>query len=439
MEPGPRPNVDVLIRGIHAAAGSGDGWAGAVSGLRSLLRGRAAMLARHDFDSGRGEWLCESPARPAERKAYPQHSLHNPWFLSSSEYRPGRVMTGDELIDPDLLRRSDFYRRHLEPLGLHHRLCGVIQRDADIVFYAEVLRGPGQPAFDDDERALFASILAHLTIALANHRQFVVEHRENSAMRSVMDRMESAVLVVDEDANVLFANARTAQLLEGFAGLEMRGERIAAASRSENRALRAAIADAAANGATNGAGDASPAACVTLSSPGVAYPVAVSVLAAGNGPLPALGGSRRCAVLVAKDPRHRNGEFDCCAFASLFDLTPAQERLAALILAGHRLSDASRVLGVSGNTARSHLKQVYLKTDTHSQVELVQPPRAGLRRAPLTDRASTDRPARTRLRPRSSAGVIRFRPERRHRSVASVRAGPRHASPSKAKGLHLDE
>ena len=367
MEPGPPPKVDALIQGIHAAAGSGDRWAGAVSGLRNLLRGRAAMLARHDFDSGRGEWLCESPARPAERKAYPQHSVHNPWFLSSSEYRPGRVMTGDELIDPDLLRRTDFYRRHLEPLGLHHRLCGVILRDADIVFYVDVLRGRGQPAFDDDDRAVFASILAHLTIALANHRHLVVEHRENSAMRSIMDRMESAVLVVDEDANVLFANARAADLLEGFAGLEMRGERIAAASRSENRALRAAIADAAANGA----GDDSSAGCVTLSSPGGAHPVAVSVLAAGNGPFRALGGPRRCAVLVAKDPRHRNGGFDCCAFASLFDLTPAQGRLAALILAGHSLSDASRELGVSGNTARSHLKQVYLKTDTHSQIELV--------------------------------------------------------------------
>ena len=226
MHPEPAPKLDALIHSIHAAAGFDDRWKEAIAGLRDVLHGRAATLARHDFGSGRGEWLFESPARPAERKAYPRYSIQNPWFLSSSEYRPGRVMTGDELIDPNVLRRTDFYQRLLKPLGLHHRLCGVVSRQADIVYYAVVLRGREQRAFDAGDRELLASILKHLTISLGNHRRLMTEHRENLALRSVMERMESAIFVVDENAKVLLANTRSEELLESFEGLEMQGERI---------------------------------------------------------------------------------------------------------------------------------------------------------------------------------------------------------------------
>ena len=366
MRPESLPGLDALIHSIHAAAGFDDRWEQAISGLRAVLGGRAATLGQHDFGSGHGEWLFESPARPAEREAYPRHSVHNPWFLSSSEYRPGRVMTGDELIDSNVLQRTDFYRRLLEPLGLHHRLCGVVSRQADIVHYAVVLRGPEQPAFDAGDRSLFASILRHLTISFGNHQRLVTEHRENVALRSVMDRMESAILVVDENARVLLANTSFTELLESCDGLDLRGGRIAAASRAEDRALRETIAEVAYDA------PCASAKTVTVSSPGEPYPVAITIFPARDETFEGVDERDRCAVLVAKDPHHRHIGSEGCAFANLFGLTAAQGRVAALILAGESLSDASQVLGISDNTVRSHLKQIYLKTETHSQIELVR-------------------------------------------------------------------
>ena len=325
------------------------------------------MLGRHDFTSGRGEWLFESPADPVERESYAQHSVHNPWFMSSSEYRPGRVMTDEELIGRDVLQRTDFFRRYLEPLGHDHRLCGVILRREDIVYHADILRGRGQPEFDSGDRALLGSILKHLTVSFEIHRRLMFEQRENSVLRSVMDRMDSAVLVVDEGARVLFANARSADFLDSFGGLEKRGERVAAVSRAEDRELLEAIAEATADIPDPGG----PVKSVTVSSPGEPHPVAVSVVRGGDGEHDALGESGRWAVLIAKDPYFTRGDFECCAFTRLYDLTPAQGRLVGLILSGHGLTGAARALRVSQNTARSHLKQVYLKTDTHSQIELV--------------------------------------------------------------------
>ena len=292
--------------------------------------------------------------------------MRNPWFISSLEYRPGRVMTGDDLIDATALQRTDFYRRHLKRLGLHHRLCGVVLRREDLVYYVDVFRGRSQPAFNTDDRALLAAILKHLTVSLRNHRRLASEHNENRALRSVVERLEPAVFMVDEAGEVMFSNARSAEFLEGFEGLEVRNGCIAAVSRTENRALLGAIAEAAGGMAPDRDGK-----LVTVSGPAESYPVAVSVIPAAVDQIDNLGEHHPAAVLIAKDPHRPNGDFDCCAFTSIFELTPAQGQLAGLILGGHGLLGASRKLRVSENTVRSHLKQVYQKTNTHSQIALV--------------------------------------------------------------------
>jgi DNA-binding CsgD family transcriptional regulator/PAS domain-containing protein len=55
----------------------------------------------------------------------------------------------------------------------------------------------------------------------------------------------------------------------------------------------------------------------------------------------------------------------------LFDLTPAEARLAALIAAGHRPREAAAALGIMEETARSTLKRVMAKTGLHRQADLI--------------------------------------------------------------------
>jgi DNA-binding CsgD family transcriptional regulator len=55
----------------------------------------------------------------------------------------------------------------------------------------------------------------------------------------------------------------------------------------------------------------------------------------------------------------------------LFDLTPAEAKLAALIAAGHPPRDAAALLGITEGTARTTLKYVLGKTGTRRQADLV--------------------------------------------------------------------
>ena len=53
---------------------------------------------------------------------------------------------------------------------------------------------------------------------------------------------------------------------------------------------------------------------------------------------------------------------------------PADELAAVVALRelADRLEDAAAVLGISPNTARTHLKRIFEKTATHRQAELVK-------------------------------------------------------------------
>ncbi|HWJ73303.1 MAG TPA: helix-turn-helix transcriptional regulator [Kaistia sp.] len=55
----------------------------------------------------------------------------------------------------------------------------------------------------------------------------------------------------------------------------------------------------------------------------------------------------------------------------LFGLTPGEARLAVRLATGEDLAEAASALGIARETARSVLKQIFEKTETHRQVELV--------------------------------------------------------------------
>ena len=54
-----------------------------------------------------------------------------------------------------------------------------------------------------------------------------------------------------------------------------------------------------------------------------------------------------------------------------FDLTPAEARLALHLVAGETLRSAEAKLSITYETARTHLKNIFDKTGTCRQAELV--------------------------------------------------------------------
>ena len=56
---------------------------------------------------------------------------------------------------------------------------------------------------------------------------------------------------------------------------------------------------------------------------------------------------------------------------TLYDLSPAELRVASALLVGKSLEEYGQEFGVTINTVRSQLKKLFVKTNTHRQSELV--------------------------------------------------------------------
>ena len=334
--------------------------------LRDRLDGQLATLSQHHFASGQGAVVCEFPENPGFRTTYAQYASRNPWFLSSDEYTVGRVITGNELLSNRDLVKTDFYRVLLKPHNLFHCMSGVAIRREHLIHYISLHRGQDQPGFGEREKANLRVVLAHVSLALENRWRLREVSDLTNVLLGVVDRHPHPSLLVDADGRIVHCNKSANELSVHSVGLRTDGGRLAAATSVDRAALREAIRDVAK------AACQSPEAtrAVTLSVPGQQHPAVVSIYAAGRAFQAETGEVAELVLVTARNP-HFEHDIHTCSFVKQFGLSPAQSRVTVLIIAGHSLADTARKLHVSENTARSHLKQIFQKTNTHGKMELV--------------------------------------------------------------------
>jgi DNA-binding CsgD family transcriptional regulator len=65
-------------------------------------------------------------------------------------------------------------------------------------------------------------------------------------------------------------------------------------------------------------------------------------------------------------------KFDSVKLSKFLRLSPRQGTLTALLAEGTTLTIAAEKLGLTLATARWHLREIFMKTATHSQVELIR-------------------------------------------------------------------
>ena len=171
---------------------------------------------------------------------------------------------------------------------------------------------------------------------------------------SAIDRLAPGIVLLDQGGAVLQANAAARALCSTESGLSI-GARLSCGG---NAPLREVIER-----------------CLRGEVHGV-EPVSVPRLESARdlivlvGPL-GTGAEGQAAVLVLiVDPDRRNVP-DCDLLARAFRLTPTEARIASLLAHGQRPDEIAQTLGVSGTTVAFHLKNLFSKTATNRQSDLI--------------------------------------------------------------------
>lgn len=179
--------------------------------------------------------------------------------------------------------------------------------------------------------------------------------------RTAMDAITTGIVVLDGYGRVLRANARAERLLAPNAQRTRtrRAGRTAPAG-GRLRLPGAAIEAVRTSPTTSG--------LVTLERPGLSS-VELLAVRLGDGDHGRLADAR--TVLFVVDPSDADG-LEEADLEVAFDLTPAEARLAARLVAGDTVQAAGRALGIRITTARTHLSRIFLKTGTTRQPELMR-------------------------------------------------------------------
>ncbi len=345
-----------LIDGIYGAAADGACWPAVLQRIADAFDAREASLSA--VSATAVPWLIAPRTDPKFLESYGAyyHPL-NLFWQRSSRMPVGTVATDAMLVPRETLQSSEFYNDWSRPQGyLSVMGSTLLMEDGWRVEFVV----PGKHEFGPRQLKLYHAIAPHLMRALQlTHRLGRID-MERAVAADALDRLAQALVIVDSEARVLFAN-RSANALFGN-GLSLHDGILRTGVNAQTAKLHRLIAGCMRPDPANAGGH------IAISrSPG-RPPLSLLIVPAKSQPgWP----TRPCAMIFATDPEAAATP-ETGFLQAQFGLTPAEAVLARELLKGDGIEAAARRIGIGAPTARTHLRRVLAKTGTSRQAELVR-------------------------------------------------------------------
>lgn len=353
---------DQLLLQLYACPGEPGRWPGVLDQICRATGARSAVVQRIERGTGNGgglavSWSSADHATLAGEGG-PRTGLAdagNPRIAARRIARGlDRVVRDEDLFEPGDAEQARLHAQ-LAERGLG-RFMGKLCAAGEGAYLALALhRGLDDGGdFSADQAARFAALAPHVRQACELQAALGAQAERQRRLHQHLDQLRAGMIMCDGDGRVQWHNRCAGALLDAGDGIALRDGRLRAARRDEAERLRALFADV--------AGSRRASAFLTLGEAGRALHVA---LQAPPGPRP------DGAVFLVLTRAGAGTAISPDAIACLFGLSGAEARLAAGLVAGKTLEQYAAQRGVGIGTVRGQVKQVFAKTGTTRQAELV--------------------------------------------------------------------
>jgi DNA-binding CsgD family transcriptional regulator len=359
-----------LIDCIYAASLEPDVWQQVAEGVSEIFGGSALML---DFvvSGDAAEQGYTVGVEEPYRSSHVEHLFKDVPF-SSRHVLQWADRFGDlgEVIGHVDLSSTGLYTEWLKPQGLAaawtvgHTICNAKREPMGGL---GIFPREGMPPYTREQFAEADLLVPHLRRAAEIQHALHGAKSVQLALAEAIDRLPTGLLLLDAKRRVVVQNRGAERILAANDGFRIDRHGPSADDARENATLQKLIADAI---DARGGQELRAAGFVAVSRPSGerSYAVMVTPLIAA----PRRGGMSDAVVAIfVADPSARfyaGPE----ALTELYQLTYSEAELVRLLASGLSLEEAADKRGVSLNTARSHLKHVFAKTETSRQGELVR-------------------------------------------------------------------
>lgn len=272
--------------------------------------------------------------------------------------RGQKVITDQDVVTAEQMRRLGFYTEHLAPHGFQW-FAAIGFWSGSALWGMSIQRLAREGPFGDEDKRALAELSQRLTEAATLSK--AVGQAVVSGVTSAMHLVERPALALDWLGHVIEINAAAERLLNDE--FRVRDRRLYVRDQQARLLLDALIDQLRITPDTA----ALPTNPIVVQRPGD-RPLVIRILPiAGAARSPFLGAR---ALLVLSDLSPKSRPFPDL-LSRTFGLSPAEARLASLIATGVSPEQAAEQLGIARETARNQLKAVFSKTHTHRQAELV--------------------------------------------------------------------
>lgn len=358
-----RDAIATVVDQIYAAAADDRLWVEAAAGARDLIGGICVTNAVIDRRSGTipSQTILYDDAAGLER--YMAEGIYrlDPQAGHSLAIDRSCTWTDREVLDEADPATAEFCRwiRSNSTLG-HYVSVSAVAGDGAFVNALSVHKAQDDGALSGEDERIMAALLPHLHHASA--LALVHADKINAAYwDGLLAQRDEAAALIGRDGRVLRTTPCAEALLRRGEGLDIVGGRLRAARPEDDDRLSAAIRGlsgptprAAALRVRRGPGRSA----LTLAF----YPLVRAAAAFARDDVVGLV----TIVDPAAAPRRRS------LFREAFALTARESEVADMLMAGHSIESAAAALEISRNTARIHLRQLFAKTETSRQSELVR-------------------------------------------------------------------
>jgi DNA-binding CsgD family transcriptional regulator len=360
--------VNHVIETLYDAALDEKLWPTALQGLADLTGSQAATL-----------WLLDGSGQPH----LPLLTLLNfdPAFMCS--YLDGMVpldptvqylvrhphapIVHDGMVITEREKeRHIYYDWHSKWSDTRFRLVGQMRIAPQVQAGVALHRTKEAGRYESPEVERLSFLYGHLSRALNIGMQLGFVGALRSAMADVLDRNPAAVFLLDERRRLVYANQSATALAARGDGISVSAEGIVADYKAANGALQSLISQ------TLVELQAVPVpAAQGVRVPRTSGKKPYCVFACRVSPHHSSLSTHKPAVCVIVTDPHSQRRPAWQSIQAAFGLTPAEARLAAILSTGTDLHLAAEELLITYGTARARLAQIYVKTDTRRQGELI--------------------------------------------------------------------
>lgn len=187
---------------------------------------------------------------------------------------------------------------------------------------------------------------------------------EREAAAQALDSLHRGLIVANDHSQVLFANHTANKILKSCDGLYRGPDGLSAYRTRDSADLRGLV-----RWAASGTSAPESPAVLSLWRPSL-KPSLLLRIASVRLPEEVAGGPICRATIFLQDPA-QTATIDEGALTRLYGLTRTESHLVAVLLGGKTRAEAGAELGVSDETIHTHLKHIFLKTETNRQTQLL--------------------------------------------------------------------